>query len=227
VTVACFRSNAYDGAAKVAIACALAPLVLPFAHEHDFTIAFLPAVLVLLRTSGSQRTLAVAGFMLLAVDWLGLAQRPESLTIATLLALAAGLGLAVLGSRRPSLADAWPLAFAPLVYVVGRIAALRPLPVWPDALGPLFAPNAALSATQVWQLEQVQSGIGEQDPSWAALRALSLLGATVVWGLALVALARSPIRITRDRFAPLGGPAAEANAGGRALVPTRKRRHSR
>ncbi len=227
VTVACFRSNPYDGAAKVAIACALAPLVLPFAHEHDFTIAFLPAVLVLRRTSGPQRTLGAAGFMLLAVDWLGLAQRPESLALATLLALAAALALVVLGSRRLSPADAWPLAFAPLVYVVGRIAALQPLPVWPDALGPIFAPAARLSATQVWQLEQLQSGIGNQDPSWGALRALSLLGAAIVWGLALVALARSPIRVTRDRFAPLGGPAAEANAAGGALMSTRKSRHSR
>jgi hypothetical protein len=209
-TIASFRIREYDGPAKVAIACALAPLVLPFAHEHDFAIAFLPAVLVLRRSSGIRRNLAAAAFMLLAVDWLGLAQRPEALALATLLALAAGSAVAALSSRRPGPGDAWPLAFTPLVYIVGRLAALRPLPVWPDALGPLFAPNAALSATQVWQLEQLQSGIGDQDPSWGALRALSLLGAAIVWGLALVALARSPFHVTRDRFIPLGALARRA-----------------
>jgi hypothetical protein len=142
--------------------------------------------------------------MLLAVDWLGLAQRPESLALATLLTLGAGLALAALSSRNPAPADLWPLAFAPFVYVIGRFAALRPLPTWPDALGPIFAPAIGLSATQVWQLEQLQSGIGAQEPSWAVLRALSLLGAAIVWSLALVALARSPVRVVRDRFNPLG-----------------------
>jgi hypothetical protein len=203
VTVAFFRSHAYDTTARVAIACALAPLVLPFSHEHDFTIAFLPAVLVLRRARGIQRTLAGIGLMLLAVDWLGLAQRPESLALATLLTLGAGLALAALVSRNPAPADLWPLAFAPLVYVIGRFAALRPLPTWPDALGPVFAPAIALSATQVWQLEQLQSGIGVQEPSWALLRALSMLGAALVWSLALVALAPSPVRVVRDRFGPL------------------------
>jgi hypothetical protein len=203
-TAAFFRTHDFDAPAKVAIACALAPLVLPFSHEHDFTIAFLPAVLVLRRTTGGQQRLAAAAFMLVAVDWLGLAQRPESLGLATLLTLAAGLALVAMTTRNPLPGDAWPLAFAPLVYFAGRLAALHPLPTWPEALGPDFAPGAALSATQVWRLEQLQSGIGIQDPSWAALRTLSLLGAALVWGLALVALARAPVRVVHDGFNPLG-----------------------
>jgi hypothetical protein len=234
VTAAFFRTHDFDAPAKVAIACALAPLVLPFSHEHDFTIAFLPAVLVLRRASGAQQTLAGIGFMLLAVDWLGLAQRPESLALATLLTLGAGLALIALTQHQPAPAGGQPLvvgpfafiplAFAPLVYVVGRLAALRPLPTWPDALGPVFAPAAALSATQVWQLEQLQSGIGVQDPSWAALRTLSLLGAAIVWGLALVALTRSPVRVRRDRFSTLGDArASEAGAKIPALARSRER----
>jgi hypothetical protein len=218
-TVAFFRRHAYDAPAKVAIACALAPLVLPFSHEHDFTIAFLPALLVLRRTTGVRQRLAGAGFMLLAVDWLGLAQRPESLALATLLTFGAGLALVALTSRSPQPGDAWPLAFAPLVYVAGRLAALHPLPVWPDALGPVFAPAAALSATQVWGLEQFQSGIGAQEPAWAALRALSLAGAALVWGLALVALARAPVRVVHDRFNPLPARAHETARGQERALP--------
>lgn len=221
-TVASFRAHSYNGAAKVAIGCAVAPLVLPFSHEHNFAIAFLPAVLVLRRTSGSRRQLAAAGFMLLAVDWLGLAQRPASLAFATLLALGSGLALVTFVARRPALGDAWPLLFAPLAYGVGRLASLRPLPTWPDALGPSFAPAASLSATQVWQLEQLQSGIGVQDPSWAALRALSLLGAAIVWGLALIALARRPVHTVRDSFPPLGARTNEPSGQIPALARSRK-----
>ncbi len=212
VSIAFFRAQRYDAAAKVAIACALAPLVLPFSHEHDFTIAFFPALLVLRRANGPLRRLAAVGFMLLAVDWLGLAQRPESLRYATLLTLGASLALVALSAKRPALADAWPLVFAPLAFITGRIASLDPLPVWPNALGPAFAPAPGLGATQVWELEQFLCGISAQDWTWGALRALSLLGATLVWGVALVALARSPVRVIREGFAPLGAPVPDRHS---------------
>jgi hypothetical protein len=221
-TIARLRTHRYEAPAKVAIACALAPLVLPFSHEHDFAIAFLPAVLVLRRSSGTQRALAGSAFMLVAVDWLGLAQRPQCLWSATLLTLGAALALIAFTSRDPRLADAWPLAFAPLVYIAGRLASLHPLPTWPDALGPWFSPPAPLGATQVWELEQVFSGIALQDWSWGALRALSLLGSALVWGLALLALAESPVRIARGRFSALGRPIpGEASEPVRVLARSR------
>jgi hypothetical protein len=186
-------SRRYDPVARVAVASAALPLALPFAHEHDFAVTFLPAVLCLRATSGA-RWLAAAGATLAAgIDWLGLAQRPTGVAATALLTLAAALAIAVLarGPLRPI--HLAPAAAAALVAGAGRWAAAHPLPTWPDALPAGFHVPAGLGPAATWHLEQVASGIAALDPTWGVLRLGSLLGCAGLWAVASFALAQRDV----------------------------------
>ncbi len=87
--------------ARFAAFSALVPFVAGFVHEHDLLVAYAPAAWCALRTRGTTRALALAGTLLVAVDWLGLAQRPTGVVQSALLALAALLAFSRIGRNAP------------------------------------------------------------------------------------------------------------------------------
>ncbi|MBC5800877.1 MAG: DUF2029 domain-containing protein [Candidatus Eremiobacteraeota bacterium] len=171
----------YTPNARMALACAALPLALPFAHEHDFSIAFLPAVMAIRRARGWVWALSGVAVLLAGTDWLGLAQRPSAAAQTALLTLAAALGLAVLAPGRLGAYQAVPALVPFAVIAAGTFAAAHPLPVWPDALGGSFHASATMSAPALWRLEQVRSGIGRLEPAWGVLRLFSLVGCGLLW----------------------------------------------
>ncbi|MDP9018865.1 MAG: glycosyltransferase 87 family protein, partial [Candidatus Eremiobacteraeota bacterium] len=72
---------------KLAISCALLPFVAPFFHEHDFVVLLLPALFCLAFAEERMWTIGAVGTVLSAVDWLGLAQRPDGTLQTALLTL--------------------------------------------------------------------------------------------------------------------------------------------
>jgi hypothetical protein len=174
--LALFATRRYGGLERFALTSATLPIVLPFAHEHDFTLAFFPALVCALRCSGGTWIAAACTTLFVAVDWLGLAQRPSGLPQSLCLATTAAFALAALGPRELGLRRLWPLAVVPLVALAGAFAAMHPLPIWPDALPHGFHADKTLSVAAVWRLEQIATGLGKPDAVWGALRACSLLG---------------------------------------------------
>ena len=143
-------------------------------HEHDLLVAYAAAAWCALRTHGTTRAVALAGTLLVAVDWLGLAQRPTGIVQSALLALAALLAFIALGEAResPSAVDCGCCRRAALWR--GRvIGAHHPAPVWPDALAG-FRADPAASAAQVWLAEQRAERIARRGPRvGAAARSLT------------------------------------------------------
>lgn len=172
-----------DAGQRLALTCAVAPLAMPFFHEHDLVLLLLPALLIAVRSTSP---LAAAAFLLCSIDWLGLAQRPDG-TVQTIL-LASGALLALLTLRtftRVQLVSA--LGVIALAAVIGGLGAYHPLGVWPDAMRAFhIASNASLAST--WQAEQRATGLLGPNAFAAALRVLPLLGC-VVLGLSCKTLA--------------------------------------
>jgi len=184
-------SRRYTPDDRLGLACAALPLALPFAHEHDFTIAFLPIVLVLRRARGATWVVGAIASAAVAVDWLGLAQRPSGVLETVLLTIGLTTALACL-AREPLR----PLHFIPLVVpacvvVAGVFAAAHPLPTWPGALPLGFHLPPGMAAPEAWRAEQLASGVGGLDARWALLRGLSLVGCALLWCVASTALATS------------------------------------
>ncbi len=168
-----------DGFARFAAFAALTPFVAGFFHEHDLVVAYAAALWCALRTAGMTRSIALAGTLLVAVDWLGLAQRPSGIPQSALLAAAVFAAFAALGKNsraRGALVAA--IAFSFVFAAAAWLAVGHPAPVWPDALRALHAPVAPI-ATQ-WANEQRATGLLAQVPAWAGLRALSLLGCALL-----------------------------------------------
>jgi len=166
--------------ARFAAVSALVPLVAGFFHEHDLVVAFPAAVLCAFRARGAARSLALCGTLFVAVDWLGLAQRPTGIVQSALLALAAAGAFISLGAGaelRQSILAA--IALAPIFAAAAWLAAGHPAPVWPDALGAFHA-TPAQSAASVWNAEQRQSGLLAQQPTWSLLRSFSLIGCALL-----------------------------------------------
>jgi hypothetical protein len=166
--------------ARFAAFCALAPLAVGFFHEHDLIVAYAAAVWCALRTCATTRLIALAGTLLVAVDWLGLAQRPTGIVQSALLAAAVFAAFAALGDEvdpRGTLAVAIP--FAALFSAAALLATRNPAPIWPDALG-LFHAAPGESIAAVWTGEQRASGLLAGVPAWALLRSLSLLGCALL-----------------------------------------------
>jgi len=190
-------SRRYGPNERIALACAAAPLALPFAHEHDFAIVFFPAILTLRRARGRAWLVAALALLDAGVDWLGLAQRPEGVTESVLLTFAAACGVAALAPDRLRPYHFVPVLVAVAACGVGILAGAHRLPTWPDALGNDFHVPFAASAPEVWHLEQLRSGIGALDPVWGTLRLLSLAACALIWATASVVLARD-LRIRRS-----------------------------
>jgi len=183
-----FASRRYDGVERFAILSAALPLTWTFAHEHDLALALFPALLCFRRRSGTAWLIGALGTMLVAVDWLGFAQRPSGLAQSMLLASSAMLAIAVLGSERistlrfaPAAIVALAAAFIASTAAIGASSRAHLLSIWPNALPAMFTAPLSLSAPQVWALEQHVSGIDTLDPWLGFLRGLSLLGCALLW----------------------------------------------
>lgn len=169
-----------DGFARFAAFSALAPFVAGFFHEHDLIVAFAAAAWCALRSRSSLRAVALAGTLLVAVDWLGLAQRPTGIAQSALLAVAVLAAFAAAGKAEELRAAAIvALGFAALFTAAATMGAHAPAPVWPDALRAFHAPLAAPIAA-IWAAEQRASGLLAIAPAWALLRTLSLLGCALL-----------------------------------------------
>lgn len=170
----------HDPFARFAAFAALAPFVASFFHEHDLVVAYPAAVWCALRLRGRLRVVALAGTLCVAIDWLGLAQRPTGIAQSALLALAALTAFIALNDEvelRGALAVA--AAFAGLFAAAAWFGTRFPAPVWPTALGAFHAPAGA-SIAVVWWAEQRASGLLAEVPAWALLRSLSLLGCVLL-----------------------------------------------
>jgi hypothetical protein len=160
--------------------CALVPFVAGFFHEHDFVVAYPAALCCAIRARGTIRAVSLAGTLLVAVDWLGLSQRPSGILQSALLAAAAVAAFAALGNEmhlRRSIAVL--LSFTTLFAAAAWLGAEHPAPVWPDALG-AFRASAGESLAAVWAQEQVKAGLLGIAPAWSVLRSLPLLGSAIL-----------------------------------------------
>jgi len=166
--------------ARFAAFSALAPFVAGFVHEHDLVVTFAAALWCALRTRGIARTVALAGTLLVCVDWLGLAQRPSGIAQSLLLATAAFAAFVALG-QPVELLRAVPvgIAMAAVFAVAAFLAVGHPIPIWPDALASFHA-GANASPAAVWFAEQRASGLLAAVPAWSLLRSLSLLGCALL-----------------------------------------------
>jgi hypothetical protein len=231
-------SRRYDPVAGSALACAALPLALPFSHEADLAIVFFPALLCLRRARGALRWVAIAGTLLVAVDWLDLAQRTTPLPTLIALALCAALGAIALATlsraplRPPSSSHrrfggvsvtafaVVPLASVAIVALTGLLVARHPMPVWPDALPAGFHATARgeRSSANVWALEQRASGLAVADPVWGALRLASLSGCALLWFAGSLTL-----NGRRDPIAEAGVSEPESPRWGQPSTPRRRR----
>lgn len=171
-----FMRRTTDAAARFCATCALLPFAMPFFHEHDLLVLFIPAVVYAMRAGARVFPLAAFGALLAAADWLGLAQRTDG-TVQTLLLIGA-FGLALVALRENASLKLLLVPFAALVLIgVAAIAAhAHPAPVWPDAMHALPPGIDRMDIATAWNAEQRAAGLFARDPVWAALRLLSLLG---------------------------------------------------
>lgn len=169
-----------DAFARLAAFAALLPFASGFFHEHDLTVAYAAAAWCALQVRGTTRAIALAGTLLVATDWLGLAQRPTGIAQSLLLAIAALCAFCALDRRRDlRIALIAGIPFGALFVVAAWLASQHPAPVWPDSLGAFHvSSNATVAAT--WMAEQRAAGLITVAPAWAFLRLLSLLGCALL-----------------------------------------------
>ena len=160
--------------------CALVPFAVPFFHEHDLLVLFVPAIVLVSRAKPASVTLAVTAALLCATDWLGLAQRPGG--VAQTLLLVAGCGAALLALRPDARLRMLygPAAVLAAIVLCGLAAQARPAPVWPDAMRALPDGIAKQPIAQAWNAELRASGMFRPDAFWALLRSLSLAGSALL-----------------------------------------------
>ncbi len=183
------------------IAVAVLPLVIPFFHEHDFTIDIFPVLVLLLRGDARVRAIAGVAAVMTLVDWFGLAQRPPAAAQIACLAVAVAAAGALVGMRRDGrdrgeafAAGAPLLAAGLLVACAIPLAHAFPAPTWPDMLGPYHAPSGADIAT-IWSQESRIAGLDAPVAAWGLLRAIPLAGC-VLLAFASV-LSASPLYATK------------------------------
>ncbi len=178
------RLGPRDGAL---LALAALPLAVPFFHEHDFVLELVPVLVLALRAQGLARAWAGAGTVLVLVDWLAFAQRPEAGPQLVALGLTVCGAFAALGAgprlRRADLAP--PLALAVLALVALPLGRAHPAPIWPDALPAGYRAPARADASAVWAGEQRAAGLAARTPAWGLLRTFPLAGC-IALGVAIV-----------------------------------------
>jgi hypothetical protein len=133
------------------------------------------------RCAGGAWAAAAFGALLVAIDWLGFAQRPSALAQSALLAFAAMLAIAVLGGGRVRALRFTPALVVALAVPIGLLTRSHTLAIWPNALPAFFKVPIAMPAPQLWAFEQHLVGIDALDPWWGFLRGLPLLGCAMLW----------------------------------------------
>jgi hypothetical protein len=169
-----------DALARFCATCALLPFAMPFFHEHDLLVVFVPAVVYTLRAPARLWPIAALGALLAATDWLGLAQRPDGVVQTLLLVGAFGTSLVALREDAHVRMLLIPAAGLALIGCAGWFAQTHPAPVWPDAMQPLQQSVQALSVSAAWHAEQAATGLFVRNAFWAVLRCGSLLGCIVL-----------------------------------------------
>jgi len=169
-----------DAFARFAAWSALVPFAGVFLHEHDLLIGYPAALWCALQTRATPRALALAGTLLVSIDWLGLAQRPTGVVQSALLAIAALAAFIALGDAAET-GVAWRAALPVAALFAGAalLAVNHPAPVWPDSLQ-IFHANPNATVAEVWLAEQRAGGLLDVAPVWAFLRALPLLGCALL-----------------------------------------------
>jgi len=160
---------------RLAITCALLPFGSPFFHEHDFVVLLIPALMCLCSARSRIWSIAASATVLVAIDWLGLAQRPDGAFQSALLAFAL-LGAIVAFSDQPLRLHRFAGLAALLLIPAAVIAARFPAPIWPDALpAHVTWVRSTLSAT--WHAELQAAHELAPHPLWASLRLMTVIGA--------------------------------------------------
>ncbi|HZX67552.1 MAG TPA: glycosyltransferase 87 family protein, partial [Candidatus Elarobacter sp.] len=179
-----FRLTPRDG---TLLAIAALPLALPFFHEHDFVLELIPLLLLALTTRGVARGWAGVATAMIAVDWLGIAQRPTAAAQIVALAAVVVCAFLVLGrGDRTIRADLAPIVTLIALFALTiPVARAFPAPTWPDALPANYRAAAGADASAVWAGEQHAAGLDARVPAWGALRAIPLAGC-IVLGVAIV-----------------------------------------
>jgi hypothetical protein len=165
-----------DSLARFCATCAILPLVIPFFHEHSLLIVFVPAVVYAIRANGTTQHLALLGALIVATDWLGLAQRPDGTLQTLLLVAACGCGIVALRQRPNPRMLLIPVSVLAAIGVACIFAHAYPAPVWPDAMRALPRDIVTADIASAWHSEQHATGLISHNVVWAALRLLSLLG---------------------------------------------------
>jgi hypothetical protein len=165
-----------DTLARFCITCALLPMVVPFFHEHDLIVAFVPAVVYAFRAQPRVWPIAFLGALLVATDWLGLAQRPEGVVQTLLLIGAFGAALIALRDDAHPRMLLVPAGVLIAIGIAGWFAQAHPAPVWPDAMQALPSNVRSLSISAAWHAEQTATGLFARNIFWALLRCGSLAG---------------------------------------------------
>ena len=180
-----------DTTARFCASCALLPLAMPFFHEHDLLVLFVPALVFAVRAPLRWWPLAAGGALLSATDWLGLAQRPDGTVQTLLLVGALGAALVALHDRPHARMLFVPLGALALIAAASVFAHAHPAPVWPDAMHALPGNVRSMNASAAWEAEQRATGLLSRDAVWSALRLLSLAGCALT-AAAIAVSSRSP-----------------------------------
>jgi len=169
------------------LAIAALPLALPFFHEHDFVLELIPLLLLALTARGTVRVWTGVATAMIAVDWLGIAQRPSAAAQIVALAAVTVCAFIVLGrGERATRADLVPVVALVVLFAAAiPLAQAFPAPIWPDALPAHYHAAASADASAVWAGEQHAAGLDARVPAWGALRAIPLAGC-IVLGAAIV-----------------------------------------
>jgi len=172
--------RANDLRERFCVTCALLPFAVSFVHEHDLAILFAPAVVFAARARARVWPLALCGSLLVATDWLGLAQRPDGALQTALLVSACGIALIVLRADFDTRMLAVPAFVAGMIATAAVLASTHPVPVWPDATAALPAGIETWRLSDAWHAEQSATGLFAREPFWAALRLLPLIGCAML-----------------------------------------------
>jgi len=179
---------------KLAILCTLIPLAVPFFHEHDFVVVLLAGLLCAVLAENRNWTLAATGTVLCAVDWLGLAQRPEGWLQSLLLAVALLLGLFAI-TEQPARRLFLPSGVLLILLGAALLAQHHQAPVWPDAMHGVTGVSGPVA--EIWHRELQHTGQFARDPFWAAMRMLTLCGtALLAWASISTSQQRDQLEIS-------------------------------
>lgn len=191
-----------DAVARFCMTCVLLPFVMPFFHEHDLALVFVPAALYAIRCESRVWPLAACGTLAAGTNWLDLAQRPDAAPQTLLLITALGCALLALRERIDMRMLLAPGSVLVLIALAAVLARAHPAPVWPDAIRALPPEMASMDVASAWNVQQRASGLLEQEPVWALLRGCSLFGCALI----ATAIARSS-KSTADSRSPSPAPA--------------------